>query len=61
MKQWLASKLSPLRHVTEKAADSASQESSKLNQGRRWTLLNATKVRSPSSLVYLPMTPETAE
>lgn len=61
VQQWLASKLARLRHVTEKAADATSQESGKLRQSRRWTMLNATKARSPSSPVYLPMTSETAE
>ncbi|KAI9721523.1 MAG: hypothetical protein M1812_002285 [Candelaria pacifica] len=55
--KWLASKVSQLRHITDRGLDSSHRQSGHLSrQGRRWTLLDSVNSRKEASRVYLPMT-----
>jgi exocyst complex component 4 len=61
--KWLATKVSQLRYISDRATDSSRPEpgTTHARHNRRWTLLASTEPRSEGGLpVYLPLNPETA-
>ncbi|KAA6412065.1 MAG: hypothetical protein FRX48_04215 [Lasallia pustulata] len=57
--QWLANRLSQLRHVTHDQTKVSHRESAKPHLTRRWTLLDANRWQDESQPLYLPMTQDT--
>ncbi|KAI4130514.1 MAG: hypothetical protein LQ347_003348 [Umbilicaria vellea] len=57
--QWLASRLSQLRHVTHDQTKTSNRNSAKPHLIRRWTLFEANRWQDESQALYLPMTQET--
>jgi exocyst complex component 4 len=58
--KWLATKTAQLRHMSNRATNSARLESSKERHTQRWTLLASSEPRAEGSTVYLPLDQETA-
>lgn len=58
--KWLATKTAQLRHISDRASDSNSAESSGQRHTRRWTVLSSSEPRPEGARVYLPLSMETA-
>ncbi|KAF2031372.1 hypothetical protein EK21DRAFT_63328 [Setomelanomma holmii] len=58
--KWLATKTAQLRHISDRATNSARSESSKERPTQRWTLLASSEPRAEGSTIYLPLDQETA-
>jgi exocyst complex component 4 len=58
--KWLATKTAQLRHISDRASDPNSAESSGQRHNRRWTQLSSSEPRPEGVRVYLPLSAETA-
>jgi exocyst complex component 4 len=57
--KWLATKTATLRHISDRATNSARAETSKDRHTQRWTLLTSSEPRAEGAPVYLPLNYET--
>jgi exocyst complex component 4 len=58
--KWLATKTAQLRHISDRATNTARTEpSSKDRHTQRWTMLSSSEPRAEGSPVYLPLNHET--
>jgi exocyst complex component 4 len=58
--KWLATKISQLRFISDRATDSSRHEPGNHRHTRRWTLLTSSEPRQEGIAVYLPLNRETA-
>ena len=58
--QWLAARLSQLRHVTHLNSQQPHHDSSRPSHTRRWTALSSLSLQDPTNPIYLPLTTESA-
>ena len=58
--KWLATKTAQLRHISDRASDPNSAESSGQRYNRRWTQLSSAEPRPEGTRLYLPLSTETA-
>jgi exocyst complex component 4 len=58
--KWLATKVSQLRFISDRATDSSRHEPGNHRHNRRWTLLSSSEPRQEGIAVYLPLNKETA-
>lgn len=58
--QWLAARLSQLRHITHSSSQQSHHDSSRPSQTRRWTALSLLSPQDPTNPIYLPLTTESA-
>lgn len=56
--RWLATKTAQLRHISDRATNSARAESAKERHTQRWTLLASAAPRPETTSVYLPLSQE---
>jgi exocyst complex component 4 len=57
--KWLATKAAQLRHISDRATNTARSESSKDRHTQRWTMLSSSEPRAEGSPIYLPLNHET--
>jgi exocyst complex component 4 len=57
--KWLATKTAQLRHISDRATNTARSESSKDRHTQRWTMLASSEPRAEGSPIYLPLNHET--
>jgi exocyst complex component 4 len=57
--KWLATKTAQLRHISDRATNSARSESAKERHTQRWTMLSSSEPRAEGAPVYLPLNQET--
>jgi exocyst complex component 4 len=57
--KWLATKTAQLRHISDRATNSARAESTKDRHTQRWTMLSSSEPRAEGAPVYLPLNRET--
>lgn len=57
--KWLATKTAQLRHISDRATNSARAEASKDRHTQRWTMLTSSEPRAEGTPVYLPLNHET--
>ncbi|KAF1953193.1 hypothetical protein CC80DRAFT_478220 [Byssothecium circinans] len=58
--KWLATKVSQLRYISDRATDSTRIEKGSQRHTRRWTLLTSAEPRAEGIAVYLPLNTDTA-
>jgi hypothetical protein len=58
--RWLATMTAQLRHISDRATNSARGETAKERYNQRWTLLSSSEPRATGASVYLPLNQETA-
>jgi exocyst complex component 4 len=58
--KWLATKISQLRYISDRATDSSRHGSGNKRHNRRWTLLSSSEPGADGKMVYLPLNEQTA-
>lgn len=53
--KWLATKTAHLRHISDRATNSARAESARERHTQRWTMLTSSEPRAEGAPVYLPL------
>lgn len=59
--QWLASRITNLKHISTQVTDSSKRDSNtRITTNRRWTMVATASHESPSDRIYLPLSRDTA-